>query len=102
MGRELPESTTTPHPMLRKFTRRRLLNFVAAGLSAIAMPGSARAQLATKAPPKRTAPDEFSVTAPVAIEVNALPIPAFGPRDPPRLTSGAQEHRTRRARSSRS
>src|SRR5438445_4024817 len=73
-GRELPESTTTPHPMLRKLTRRRFLNFAAAGLSAIAMPGSARAQLATQPPPKRAAPDEFSVTAPVAIEVNAQPI----------------------------
>src|SRR5438874_5631682 len=94
MGRELPESTTTPHPMLRKFTRRRLLNFAAAGLSAIAMPGSARAQLATQAPPKRAAPDEFSVTAPVAIEVNARPIPAFDPRDPQRLRFGALEYRS--------
>ena len=94
MGRELPESTTTPHPMLRKFTRRRLLNFAAAGLSAIAMPGSARAQLATQAPPKRATPDEFSVAAPVAIEVNARPIPAFDPRDPQRLRFGALEYRS--------
>ena len=94
MGRELPESTTTPHPMLRKFTRRRLLNFAAAGLSAIAMPGSARAQLATQAPPKRATPDEHSVAAPVAIEVNARPIPAFDPRDPQRLRFGALEYRS--------
>ena len=75
-------------------TRRRLLNFAAAGLSAVALPGSARAQLATQAPPKRAAPDEFSVTAPVAIEVNARPIPAFDPRDPQRLRFGALEYRS--------
>src|SRR2546430_1126356 len=84
-------------PMRREpphLSRRRLLNFVAAGLSAIAMPGSARAQLATQAPPKRAAPDEFSVTAPVAIEVKAQPIPAFDPRDPQRLRFGALEYRS--------
>jgi hypothetical protein len=94
MGRELPESVTTPHPMLREFSRRRLLNFTAAGLSAIAMPGIARAQLATQPPPKRAARDEFSVTAPVAIEVNARPIAAFDPRDPSRQRFGALEYRS--------
>jgi hypothetical protein len=94
MGRELPERIRTPHPMLRKFTRRRLLNFTAAGLSAIAMPGIARAQLATQAPPKRAARDEFSVTAPVAIEVNARPIASFDPRDPSHQRFGALEYRS--------
>src|SRR6266403_653038 len=74
-------------------TRRRVLKFTAAGLSAIALPGSARAQLATQPPPKRAAPDEFSVAAPVTIEVNARPIPAFDPRDPQRKRFGALEYR---------
>jgi len=75
-------------------SRRRLLNFTAAGLSAIAMPGIARAQLATQAPPKRAARDEFSVAAPVAIEVNARPIAAFDPRDPSHQRFGALEYRS--------
>ena len=76
------------------FTRRRLLNFAAAGLSAIAMPGSARAQLATQPPPKRAAPDEFSVSVPVSIEVNARPIPSFDPRDRSHVRFGSLEYRS--------
>jgi hypothetical protein len=75
-------------------TRRRLLKSTAAGLSVVAMPGIARAQLATQPPPKRAAPDEFSVTAPTAIEVNARPIAAFDPRDPQRKRFGALEYRS--------
>jgi len=75
-------------------TRRRFLESSAAGLSAIALPGSARAQLATQPPPKRAAPDESFVTAPVAIEINARPIPAFDPRDPQRKRFGALEYRS--------
>src|SRR5438552_12471211 len=74
-------------------SRRRVLRFTAAGLSAIAMPGSARAQPATQAPSKRAARDEHSVTAPVAIEVDARPIASFDPRDPQRLRFGALEYR---------
>jgi hypothetical protein len=76
------------------FTRRRVLNFTAAGLSVAAMPGVARAQLATQPQPKRAARDEFSVAAPVAIEVNARPIAAFDPRDPQRKRFGALEYRS--------
>src|SRR5258708_35221497 len=94
MGRELPESTTTPHSMQRDLTRRRLLKSTVAGLSAAALPGSARAQLAAQPPPKRAARDEFSVTAPTAIEVNARPIAAFDPRDPQRKRFGALEYRS--------
>ena len=75
-----------------QLTRRRLLKSTAAGLSVVAMPGIARAQLATQAP-KRTLPDEFTVAAPVAIEVNARPIAAFDPRDPERKRFGALEYR---------
>ena len=76
MGRLLPEITTTLHPMPRGFSRRRVLQFTAGALSAMALPEIARAQLATQAPPKSTASDEFSVDVPVSIEVNARPIPS--------------------------
>jgi hypothetical protein len=75
-------------------SRRRFLQSSAAGLSAIAMPGIARAQLATQPPPKRAAPDEFSVTEPVAIEVNARPILSFDTRDASRVRFGALEYRS--------
>src|SRR5258706_2659817 len=94
MGRQLWEIRTTPHPMPREFSRRRFLKSTAAGLSLAALPGIARAQLATQPLPKRVAPDEFSVTAPVAIEVHARPIPAFDPRDPQRARFGALEYRS--------
>ncbi len=62
-------------------SRRRFLKSTAAGLSAIAIPGMARAQLATQPPPKPIPPDQFPVAAPVSIEVNARPIPSFDTRD---------------------
>jgi hypothetical protein len=74
--------------------RRRFLKFSAAGFAAVALPGLARAQLATQPPPKRAAIDEFSVTAPVSIEVNARPIPSFDPRDRSRVRFGALEYRS--------
>ena len=75
-------------------SRRGVLKFTAAGLSAIAMPGIARAQPATQAPPKRTLPDEFTVTAPVSIEVSARPISSFDTRDHQRVRFGALEYRS--------
>ena len=57
--------------------RRRLLKYAAAGLSVAAVPGVALAQTAVQRPPKPAVPDEFSVTAPVSIEVNARPLPSF-------------------------
>src|SRR5712675_1084561 len=53
------------------FSRRRFLKSTAAGLLSAAVPQIARAQLATQPPPKQPSPDEFSVAAPVSIEVNA-------------------------------
>ena len=44
-------------------------------------PGLVSAQTALERPPKAAKPDEFSVTAPVTIEVNARPIPAFDNRE---------------------
>jgi hypothetical protein len=79
--------------MLPDISRRRLLKS-AAGLSATALPGMARAQHATQPPPKPLAPDEFSVAAPVSIEVNARPIRSFDPSDRSRVRFGSLEFRS--------
>jgi len=65
-----------------------------AGFAAAALPSLARAQLATQPPSKQGATDEFSVTAPVSIEVNARPIPSFDPRDRSRVRFGSLEYRS--------
>jgi hypothetical protein len=57
------------------------------------MPRVARAQTAFQPPRKPDAPDEFSLTAPVSIEVNARTIPSFDPRDRSRVRFGALEYR---------
>jgi hypothetical protein len=75
-------------------SRRRFLQSTAAGLSTIAMPQFARAQLATQPPPKQATPDEFSVAAPVPIEVNARPIPSFDTRDRSHVRFGSLEYRS--------
>jgi hypothetical protein len=80
--------------MRAPLSRRRFLKSSAAGLSALALPEVARAQLATTTPPKPRAPDEFSVTAPVAIEVNARPIPFFDTRDHQHLRFGSLQYRS--------
>jgi hypothetical protein len=67
--------------------RRRFLKFTAAGLAVAAIPARAYAQ-------KPVAPDEFTVAAPVSIEVNARPIPAFDTRDRARVRFGALEYRS--------
>jgi hypothetical protein len=74
--------------------RRRLLKYAAAGLSMTAMPAIAAAQTAVQRPPKAAVPDEFSVTAPVSIEVNARPLPSFDTRDRSRLRFGELEYRS--------
>src|SRR6478735_3544036 len=75
-------------------SRRRLLVSAAAGLSSLAAPRLARAQLATQPPPKRGAVDEFSVTTPVSIEVRARPIASFDPRDRSHVRFGSLEYRS--------
>src|SRR5260221_11794969 len=72
----------------------RYLNFSAAGLSVSAMPGLVRAQTAVQPPPKPAIPDEFSVTAPVSIEVNARPLPSFDTRDRSHVRFGSLEYRS--------
>jgi hypothetical protein len=84
--------------MRAPLSRRRLLKFAAAGLSALALQiqasAVARAQTAVQPPPKPATPDEFSVTAPVSIEVNARPLPSFDTRDRSRVRFGSLEYRS--------
>ncbi len=73
--------------------RRRFLQSSAAMLSTLALPGVARAQLATELSSKQAALDEHSVAAPVSIEVNARPIPSFDPRDRSHVRFGSLQYR---------
>ena len=73
-------------------SRRHLLQSAIAGLSFAAMPGVARAQFA--APPAVKSPDEYSVTAPVSIDVNARPIASFDPRDRSHVRFGSLQYRS--------
>jgi hypothetical protein len=75
-------------------SRRRFLTSTAAGLSALAMPAGAQSQSATQPPPKALPPDEHSVTAPVAIEVKAHPLPSFDTRDRSHVRFGKLEYRS--------
>ncbi|MDB5636205.1 MAG: twin-arginine translocation pathway signal [Bradyrhizobium sp.] len=75
-------------------SRRRFLTSTAAGLSTFAIPGVTRAQVATQPPPRPLPPDEFSVAAPVPIEVNARPLPSFDTRDRARGRFGKLEYRS--------
>jgi hypothetical protein len=80
--------------MARSLSRRALLKSAAAGVALVSVPDAARAQLATQRPPKPITPDEYSVTAPVSIEVNARPLPAFDTRDHSHVRFGALEYRS--------
>jgi hypothetical protein len=74
-------------------SRRRFLQSTAAGLSFGAMPRVARAEIAVE-PAKQIKPDEFSVAAPVPIEVRARPLPSFDTRDHQRVRFGSLEYRS--------
>src|ERR1700675_1885508 len=80
--------------MRSRLSRRSFLNFTAAGLSAAALPDVARAQTAAQPPAKPFKPDEYSVTAPVSIEVNARPLPSFDTRDRSHVRFGSLEYRS--------
>ena len=80
--------------MRAPISRRRFLKFTAAGFATTAMPEIAWAQFATQPPAKPLVPDEFSVAAPISIEVNARPIPFFDTRDHARVRFGALEYRS--------
>jgi hypothetical protein len=85
----------------RGLTRRRFLVSGAAGLATIALPLLARAQSAAEPPPKPLPPDEYSIAAPVSIEVNARPIASFDRSDRTRLRFGSLEYRSGLALTSR-
>ena len=80
--------------MRAALSRRRFLTSTAAGLSSLAIPAVARAQLATRPPPKPAVAGEYSATAPVSIEVNARPLPSFDTRDRQRVRFGKLEYRS--------
>jgi len=71
-----------------------LLTASAAGFFGSALSQLASAQTAVQPPPKRTKPDEFSVTEPVSIEVNARPLAGFDTRDRSRVRFGDLEFRS--------
>jgi hypothetical protein len=76
------------------FSRRGFLKSAAAGILPLALPGLAQAQLATQPPPKPLAPDEFSVAAPVSIDVKARPLPSFDTRDHSHVRFGSLQYRS--------
>jgi hypothetical protein len=80
--------------MRETVSRRRFLTSTAAGLSALAIPNLAGAQLATQPPPKPAVPDKYSADAPVAIEVKARPLPSFDTRDRSHVRFGNLEYRS--------
>ena len=80
--------------MRSPISRRRFLTSTAAGISAIALPAISSAQTAVERPPKQVKPDEYSVTTPVSIEVNARPLPSFDTRDRARVRFGSLEYRS--------
>jgi hypothetical protein len=79
--------------MRSNFSRRRFLKSTAV-LSTLVLPTLARAQSATQPPPKPVTPDEFSVGAPVSIEVKARPLPSFDRRDRSQVRFGSLEYRS--------
>ena len=86
--------TCIPEHMIPVWSRRRLLTATAAGFVGLALPELARAQTAVQPPPKRAKTDEFTVTEPVSIEVNARPLAGFDTRDRSRVRFGALEFRS--------
>jgi hypothetical protein len=80
--------------MRTHLSRRRFVELTAAGLSTMALPGLARAQLESERPPNPEASEEFAAAAPVSIEVHARPIASFDPADHSRVRFGALEYRS--------
>jgi hypothetical protein len=78
----------------RQLSRRRLLTATAAGFFAATLPRLTAAQTAVQPPPTRAKTDEFSVTEPVSIEINARPIAGFDTRDRSRTRFGELEFRS--------
>src|SRR3954452_9682065 len=83
-----------PDDMGESASRRHFLKSTAAGLSFDALPDLATAQLAAQQARKPFVADEYSVTAPVSIEVKARPLPSFDTRDHQRVRFGKLEYRS--------
>jgi hypothetical protein len=75
-------------------SRRKFLTLAAAGMASCALPEPARAQLTTPSSARKAVRSEFSVAAPVAIEVKARPLPSFDMRDHARTRFGALDYRS--------
>jgi hypothetical protein len=80
--------------MRNELARRRLLISTTAWLWAMALPDLALAQLATEPPPKSSAGEEYSLAAPLSIEVKAHPLPWFDSRDHQHVRFGSLEYRS--------
>jgi hypothetical protein len=80
--------------MIPIWSRRRLLTAAAAGFLGVTLPKPAPTQTAVQPPPKRAKTDEFSVTEPASIEVNARPLNGFDTRDRSRVRFGELEFRS--------
>lgn len=81
--------------MAPRDSRRRFFGYVAAGLSAAALPRLARAQSAVQPPPRQAIRrNPHFVNEPTAIEVNARPLPSFDTRDRARTRFGALDYRS--------
>lgn len=79
--------------MIPVWSRRRVLTATAGGFLGLTVPKATLAQSAVQKPSKYK-PDEYSVTAPVSIEVNARPLAGFDTRDRSRTRFGALEFRS--------
>src|SRR5207237_2387574 len=69
-----------PEHMISRLSRRRLLTATAAGFCTLALAEPARSQTAVPSP-KRVKTDEYFVTEPASIEVNAQLLAGFDTRD---------------------
>jgi len=91
--RQAPGADCIPENMRASVSRRRFLKSAAAGLSVAAVSARAYAQKAIAPDAPLTGPS-VSIAAPVSIEVNARPIPAFDTRDRTRVRFGSLEYRS--------
>lgn len=71
-----------------------MLTATAAGFVGLAATKRTYGQTAVEAPPKRSRPDEHTVTEPVSVEVNARPLAGFDTRDRSRVRFGELEFRS--------
>jgi hypothetical protein len=81
-------------PLPRRLSRRWVLRAAVAGLSSVGLTGVVSAESAVKAAVKALPADEFSVAAPVSIEVNARPIASFDLRDRSHVRFGSLQYRS--------